>query len=53
MDFCNKVIEKGVVLTPGVGFGKYGEGYVRLAITQKKEQIEKAAKIIGKIYNEK
>jgi len=52
IDFCNKAIEKGVVLTPGIGFGKYGEGYVRLAITQKKELIEKAARIIGKIYNE-
>ena len=32
----------GVVMTPGVGFGRYGEGFVRCALTQKKERLEEA-----------
>jgi len=24
----------GIVATPGLGFGKYGEGYIRFSITQ-------------------
>jgi LL-diaminopimelate aminotransferase len=30
------------VATPGVGFGQYGEGYVRFSITQPTERIEAA-----------
>ena len=33
MDFVKKLISVGVVLTPGIGFGQYGEGYVRFALT--------------------
>jgi len=38
-DLLNKT---GIVMTPGVGFGSYGEGYVRCALTQKKERLEEA-----------
>lgn len=41
--FCNMLLQKsGIVATPGVGFGKYGEGYVRFALTQNKQRIEEA-----------
>jgi len=34
MDFANDLLEQvGVVVTPGVGYGKSGEGYVRLSLT--------------------
>ncbi len=34
MEFTNELLDKhGVVVTPGTGFGKNGEGYVRLSIT--------------------
>jgi LL-diaminopimelate aminotransferase len=34
MDFATDLLEKvGVVVTPGVGYGKNGEGYVRLSLT--------------------
>ncbi len=34
MDFANDLLEQvGVVVTPGVGYGKGGEGYVRLSLT--------------------
>jgi LL-diaminopimelate aminotransferase len=34
MEFTNDLLEQvGVVVTPGVGYGKRGEGYVRLSLT--------------------
>jgi len=34
MDFANDLLERvGVVVTPGIGYGKNGEGYVRLSVT--------------------
>jgi LL-diaminopimelate aminotransferase len=38
----------GVVVTPGVGFGKYGEGYIRIALTVDKERLVEALKRIKK-----
>jgi len=29
-------------VTPGIGFGDHGEGYVRFSITQPEERIEEA-----------
>jgi LL-diaminopimelate aminotransferase len=41
--FANMLLDKaGVVCTPGIGFGQYGEGYVRLALTQPVERIKEA-----------
>lgn len=38
MDFCLGLVEQtGVALAPGVGFGKAGEGYVRLALVHPPE----------------
>ncbi len=34
--------EQGIVVTPGSGFGEFGEGYIRLAITVGDEAIEEA-----------
>jgi LL-diaminopimelate aminotransferase len=43
IDFCQRLLEKAsIVATPGVGFGKYGEGYVRFALTVSKERIQEA-----------
>ncbi len=32
----------GVAMTPGIGFGRYGEGYVRIALVEEKARIEEA-----------
>ncbi|MFH1505337.1 MAG: aminotransferase class I/II-fold pyridoxal phosphate-dependent enzyme [Candidatus Omnitrophota bacterium] len=32
--------EKSIVATPGVGFGKYGEGFIRFALTVDKDKLE-------------
>jgi LL-diaminopimelate aminotransferase len=34
--------EAGIVATPGVGFGEYGEGYVRFSLTRSVERINEA-----------
>ena len=34
MDFAADLLEQvGVVVTPGIGYGQSGEGYVRLSLT--------------------
>ena len=43
LDFTKALLEKaGIVTTPGVGFGEYGEGYVRFALTQPAARIKEA-----------
>lgn len=51
MDFVKKLIDVGVVLTPGTGFGKFGEGFVRFALTQPINKIKEALERIEKIIN--
>jgi LL-diaminopimelate aminotransferase len=51
MEFVKKLIDVGVILTPGIGFGKYGEGFVRFALTQPVERIKEALKRIDKVLN--
>jgi LL-diaminopimelate aminotransferase len=43
IEYAARLLEKtGIVATPGVGFGKYGEGYIRFSITQPTARIEEA-----------
>ncbi len=43
MKFASRLISgAGIVVTPGSGFGTYGEGYVRFALTVPEEDILKA-----------
>lgn len=47
VEFSQTLLDKtGVVMTPGVGFGEHGEGYVRCAITQNKERLQEVIKRI-------
>lgn len=46
IEFASKMIEVGVLVTPGIGFGRHGEGYIRFSITQPKERIEEACERI-------
>jgi aspartate/methionine/tyrosine aminotransferase len=41
--------EADIVVTPGVGFGPSGEGYVRAALTVDEKRIAEAAKRISKL----
>jgi len=47
--FVQRLLEVGVVATPGVGFGEYGEGYVRFSVTQPLERIKEACERMEKI----
>lgn len=39
-EFAAHVLEKaGVVVTPGIGYGQYGEGYFRISLCVEKEQL--------------
>lgn len=50
MGFAELLLEKaGVVLTPGIGFGKYGEGYVRISLTSSEEILERAMERVGEV----
>jgi LL-diaminopimelate aminotransferase len=51
MECAKDFLERAdIVVTPGVGFGKYGEGYVRMALTidtsRLKETVERLKKIL-------
>ncbi len=49
-DWCGKVLEEaGIVVTPGNGFGKEGEGYFRMTITVDKARLEEALQRLGKL----
>ncbi|MGY6529746.1 MAG: LL-diaminopimelate aminotransferase [Cyanobacterium sp.] len=46
--FCVDLVEQtGVALSPGAGFGKQGEGYVRFALVQPLEVLQEAVDRIG------
>jgi len=48
--FARRVLKSaGIVVTPGVGFGKYGEGYVRFALTVDKQRIREAIQRLKQI----
>lgn len=40
--FAEKMLDLGIVVTPGTGFGESAEGYVRMTVTQPKERIKEA-----------
>lgn len=48
-NLAKALLEKAdIIVTPGVGFGKYGEGYIRMALTVPKERIKVAIQRIKK-----
>jgi LL-diaminopimelate aminotransferase len=49
--FSKLLLEKAnIVVTPGVGFGRHGEGYIRIALTVSRERIEEAVGRLKKIF---
>jgi len=48
--FAALLLEKAnIVVTPGVGFGKYGQGYIRMALTVPKERLKEAISRLKKV----
>lgn len=50
MKFATKLLDVGVAVTPGIGFGKHGEGYARITFTQPKERIKEACGRIASVF---
>ena len=50
MAFAKKLLDVGVAVTPGIGFGQHGEGYVRMTFTQPKERIKEACERIARVF---
>ena len=49
LEFAKLLIqETGVAVAPGVGFGEYGDQYVRLALVENEQRIRQAARSIKK-----
>ncbi len=52
IEFCTELVKQtGVAASPGVGFGKFGEGYVRFALVQKPEILEIAVERIAQFLH--
>ncbi len=49
IDFANLLLEKsGIIVTPGIGYGEFGEGFVRIALTVEEKRLEEAIDRIKK-----
>ena len=47
VEFAKLLVEKAeVAVSPGIGFGEYGEGYVRIALVENEQRIRQAARNI-------
>jgi len=50
IDFSKHLLTEGkVAVSPGIGFGQYGEGFVRFALVENEARIKQAVKGIQKI----
>ncbi|MCS7083900.1 MAG: aminotransferase class I/II-fold pyridoxal phosphate-dependent enzyme, partial [Aquificaceae bacterium] len=51
LDFAMFLLnEAKVVVSPGIGFGEYGEGYVRFALVENEQRIRQAVRGIKKAF---
>jgi LL-diaminopimelate aminotransferase len=51
-EFCKKLLkELAIVVTPGNGFGTFGEGYFRIALTVGVERLKEAIKRLATLKN--
>jgi alanine-synthesizing transaminase len=52
LEFSKLLIEKAkVAVSPGIGFGNYGEGFVRFALVENEQRITQAVRGIRKLLN--
>ncbi|HWE98476.1 MAG TPA: LL-diaminopimelate aminotransferase [Caulobacteraceae bacterium] len=52
MVFAKRLIEEaGVAVSPGVAFGEYGEGYVRIGLVENEHRIRQAARNVKKFLD--
>ncbi|MEO0412080.1 MAG: LL-diaminopimelate aminotransferase [Pseudomonadota bacterium] len=44
--------EAGVAVAPGIGFGEYGEGHVRIALVENEHRIRQAARNLKRLFSQ-
>ncbi len=53
LEFCKLLLEKAqVAVSPGIGFGPLGEGFVRFALIENEQRIRQATRAIGQFLKE-
>lgn len=53
LDFATLLLDKAnVAVSPGIGFGSYGEGYVRLALVENEHRLRQAISNIAKVVSQ-
>jgi alanine-synthesizing transaminase len=53
LEFSKRLlVEAQVAVAPGIGFGDYGEGYVRIALIENDKRIRQAAKNIKRFLQQ-
>lgn len=51
VDFAKLLLEKAhVAVAPGLGFGEYGDGHVRIALVENEHRIRQAARSLKKMF---
>lgn len=52
LEFCKLLIEKAdCAVSPGIGFGEHGEGYVRIALVENEQRIRQAARNVRRFLD--
>jgi alanine-synthesizing transaminase len=52
LEFSKLLIEKAdVAVAPGIGFGEFGDDYVRLALVENEQRIRQAARGIRRFFD--
>ena len=53
VEFSKRLLEKAkVAVSPGIGFGEYGEGFVRIALIENDDRIRQALRGIRQMFKE-
>ncbi|MCD8338652.1 MAG: aminotransferase class I/II-fold pyridoxal phosphate-dependent enzyme, partial [Burkholderiales bacterium] len=53
VEFSNRLLDKAkVAVSPGIGFGEYGEGFVRIAMIENADRLRQAIRGIKKMFEE-
>jgi alanine-synthesizing transaminase len=53
MEFAKRIlVEAKVAVSPGIGFGEYGEGFVRIALVENEQRIRQAARNVRRFLTD-
>ena len=52
LEFSKLLVEKSsVAVAPGIGFGEYGDDYVRIALVESEQRIRQAARNVRRFFD--